>query len=237
MAAKPHRRAACAFWPCGCSDEWRIRCEVRRRDVGAIGEDPRMAFQPKYSGEQRAAIIRAVVDEDREVPAVVQAAAAGELGPAFALTPGAAYSIAARERQRRYSELPLRTVADDLVRRSLQLMARELDRLEGLPQLGPADVRALRDVWKLARLATTGPLAQPREAAAQDPSTPAGAQRQGLAARIAAQNGAAEGSGDDAAEDARRGLAASVAGRSPSPELAARVRASRTNGHAPQSTA
>ena len=112
-----------------------------------------MPFSPKYTPEQRAAIAGAVLDDGHTVPAVVKVAALGELGAPFTVTPGAGYSMIAKEREaRRLKEALLRpyAMADDITRRAVALCDREMRRLEALPPpLEAADRRALRDLVKI----------------------------------------------------------------------------------------
>jgi hypothetical protein len=84
------------------------------------------------------------------VPQAVEAAAAGELGPAFTITAGAAYSMVAKEREERRSPQDLaREVALVILKRC----RRDIAQLERLPQLGAGDVRALRDLTRVMRQA------------------------------------------------------------------------------------
>ena len=108
-----------------------------------------MAFQAKFTDEQRANIVAAVLDDNHTVREALDAAAAGQIGPAFTMTSSTAYSLVAAERKRRRS---IYDEADDHVQRLLQLCNRELTRLEGLPALEAADARNLRGVAKANRI-------------------------------------------------------------------------------------
>ena len=150
--------------------------DSRPRTVGAVRKNVRMAFAPKYSHEQRAAIVAAVLDDNHTVPAAVKAAERGELGPAFTMPLGTAYSLVAAERERRR---PPVTIAE-LAQRILDRCVRELERIDALPELGRADVHALHGMSRIARIA--GPLVP----AASPPPGDDAPKPQGLAARIAA---------------------------------------------------
>ena len=108
-----------------------------------------MAFPKKFSEEQRANIVAAVLDDNHTVREAVDAAAAGEIGPAFTIAASTAHAMVAAERKRRRS---IFDIADDQARRLLQLGDRELARLEALPALEPADARTLAGVAKMNRV-------------------------------------------------------------------------------------
>ncbi len=108
-----------------------------------------MAFPTKFSDEQRANIVCAVLDDNHTVREAVDAAAAGQIGPAFTITMSTVYSLVAAERKRRRS---IFDVADDQAQRLMQLCDRELTRLEALPVLEPADARNMRGIAKTNRI-------------------------------------------------------------------------------------
>jgi len=146
-----------------------------------------MPFGPKYTPEQRAAVVGAVLDDGHTVPAAVKAAALGELGAPFTVTPGAGYSMIAKERKARRSDeavLGPYAMADDITRRVVALCDREVRRLEALPPpLEAADRRALRDLVKILRMVEAPTDESPTTAGRDDmddDETPLG-----LAARIA----------------------------------------------------
>ena len=155
-----------------------------------------MPFSPKYTPEQRAAITGAVLDDGHTVPAVVKVAALGELGAPFTVTPGAGYSMIAKEREaRRLKEALLRpyAMADDITRRAVALCDREMRRLEALPPpLEAADRRALRDLVKILRMVEApvdGESTTPSHGDLDDDAPP------GLAARIASTTVEADATG------------------------------------------
>ncbi|HUR86957.1 MAG TPA: hypothetical protein VMY78_16610 [Solirubrobacteraceae bacterium] len=111
-----------------------------------------MPRHPKVTDDQRFAIAFAVLDDKLTVPEAVQAAALGELGPAFTVSTSAADKIVAEERERRQ---PLSQIVENVARDLLQICDRELGRLRALPALGPDEVRALRDLTEMAEQATS----------------------------------------------------------------------------------
>lgn len=142
-----------------------------------------MPFAPKYSPQQRDAIVRAVLDDDQTVAAAVKAAAQGELGAAFTMPLSTAYSLVADERERRR---PPATPAA-LMQRILKLCDRDIDRIVALPELGPVERRALHQISRITRMAGSPPMAgSTRTTAVLAPGADAES-TQGLAARIAAR--------------------------------------------------
>jgi hypothetical protein len=107
-----------------------------------------VAFPAKFTDEQRATIVAAVLDDNHSVREAVDAAAAGEFGPAFTIALSTAHSMVAAERKRRRS---IFDIADDQARQLLRLGDRELARLEALPALEPNDARTLAGVAKMNR--------------------------------------------------------------------------------------
>lgn len=109
-----------------------------------------MAFPAKFTDEQRATIVAAVLDDNHSVREAVDEAASGGFGePAFTIALSTAHSMVAAERKRRRS---IFDVADDQARRLLQLCDREMTRLEALSALDPGDARTLAGIAKTNRV-------------------------------------------------------------------------------------
>lgn len=141
-----------------------------------------MPFPPKFTAEQRATIAYAVLDDDHSVPEAVAAAAAGEFGPAFTMSPSVAYKIVADERERRLSP---EEKAEDLGRRILALAERDIARLEALPERGPDDARQMHGLLRMIRQAELLAGGNLDDWPPDEPENAAVAP--GLAARIAAE--------------------------------------------------
>lgn len=147
----------------------------------------------KFTDEQREAISCAVLDDNHTVLQAVRAAASGEFGPAFTISPSTAYTIVADERERRRPPGDVADIIADVRHRMLQRCDLELARLEKLAELNPDDVRALRDLSKVVRqvseLTCSGrdgdTAGDPEDAEGQPPST-------SFASRIAARAAAVE---------------------------------------------
>lgn len=137
-----------------------------------------MPFPPKFTAEQRTTIAYAVLDDGHSVAEAVAAAAAGDFGPAFTMSPSVAYKVVADERERRLSP---DEKAEDLGRRLLALAEQDIARLEALPERGPDDARQMHALLRMVRHAQ-----QLAAGSVEDwpPDEPEDVAAPGLAARI-----------------------------------------------------
>ena len=112
-------------------------------------------FEAKYADAQRDAVVRAMVDDGWSAPETVRAAAAGELPGVqdpFVIPLGTVYWLARRERQRREEQAyelrvaiePLAVRFEQLVRRLLNILLRETERLLSQAERGETDFQRLR---------------------------------------------------------------------------------------------
>ena len=133
-----------------------------------------MAFERKWSDDLKRAVVAAVLDYEMSVPKAVAAAHAGELPGAGRGVPGAPIPVATvrdlvtAERRRRKLQESARAAPEEIVGRTIGVLAaildREAERLEAQARRGkckPADIvavaRAGAEVAKLAKLVGNAP--------------------------------------------------------------------------------
>jgi hypothetical protein len=110
-------------------------------------------WTPKYTPQQREAIIAAVLDDHIKVPQVIQLASQGELGDLepFTVPLSTAYGIVDKERRRRHANRSVQQQVDELFDTMLARTAHELANLIAKPKLTATEVTQLRNWLRLAR--------------------------------------------------------------------------------------
>jgi hypothetical protein len=143
---------------------------------------PVAKFQRKYSDEQRAEFIRAVLDHGLSVPAAITAAARGDLEiPPFEMSRAVGYELVREARTEREQErlADPSAIADNISRiacRVVQLADRDLRQLEAEAQAGkPVQLNRLKTLAQVVRsLHGVGPRKTSQKPPPSERTTPAG---------------------------------------------------------------